>query len=93
MIDRNDQHRDTQCVREQDELLPLVGTRFADIGEELNRREPLALGEPNVAHEVVKVTDQRRHDLPEPWILAVGETRSECIGNALLIEFPHVRAP
>ena len=72
MVERNDEHRHTQRVRQQDKLLALVGAGLADVGEKLDGREPFGLGQLHFPNEVVKMRDQRRHDALESRIVAFG---------------------
>ena len=58
MIDRIDQHRHTERVGKQNELLPLVVAFLAGRGEELDAGKPLGFGQLDLAHERMQVPDE-----------------------------------
>src|ERR1700733_5312989 len=89
MIERDDQDRYAQRIRQQNELLALLGAGLPHISQKLNGADPLRFGQLYVPNEVVQMGDQRRHDLLESRISALRETLDHCLGNALLIEFTH----
>ena len=89
MVEGDDEHRHTQRVRQQDELLALVRAGLADVGEKLYGREPFGFGQLHLPNEIVKMRDQRSHDALEPWVVTLGEARDHSLGNALLIELAH----
>ena len=93
MVDRIDQDRDAQRVREQDELLALVGARLPDLGQEPDRGHPLRLAQLDVAHEGVQMRDQRAHDPLEARVLALGQPLDHGIGQGRFAELPHAASP
>ena len=93
MVERDDEHRHTQRVRQQDELLALVGAGLAHVGEKLNGGEPFGLGQFHFPNEVVKMRDQRGHDALESRIVAFGQALDHRLRDALLVELAHVAHP
>ena len=93
MVDRIDQDRDPERVREQDELLALVGARLADLGQEPDRGQPLGLAQLDVAHEAVQMPDQRAHDPLEARVVTVGQPLDHRIRQGLFAELPHAASP
>ena len=69
-----DHHRHAERIREQDEFLALVVGHVAGLGQDLDRLEPLRLGQVDLLDERVQVADQAQHDLPEPRVRRLRET-------------------
>ena len=65
VVDRIDKHRDTQRVRDQDELLSLVRAHLACPGQKVDGGAPLVLGQLDLVHKGVQVADQGLHDPPK----------------------------
>ena len=89
MVDRVDQDRDPERVREQDELLALVGARLAHLGKKADGGHPLRFGQLDVAHEIVQMPDQRGHDGRKARIVALGEPLDHRIGQIVFAELSH----
>ena len=81
VVDQVHEHRETERVREQDELLPLVATHLAGIGEKADTRDPLRLGERLLHGELVEVTDKAADQLPQARIGTVGEALDHLRGE------------
>ena len=89
MVDRIDQDRHPERVREQDELLALVGARLAHLGQKADRGQPFRFAQLDVAHEIVQMPDQRGHDGRKARIVALGEPLDHRIGQIVFAELPH----
>ena len=63
LVDHLDQHRQTERVGQQDELLALVVALVADGGEEFDPGEPLLAGQPDLLGEREQVLDRGTGDL------------------------------
>ncbi|MNP17857.1 hypothetical protein D3C76_1103010 [compost metagenome] len=88
MVDRVDQHRHAQGVREQDELLAYQAiARVAGVGQEADAFEPLLFGQLNLTDESVQVPDQALHDLFVARIRRVGEAVHRLLGDELFDGF------
>ena len=70
MIDEVDEHREPECVREQDEFLAPIAAHPPDLGEKANARHQLRLGERLLDSELVQVADQAANQLTQPGIRA-----------------------
>src|SRR5271165_4354360 len=63
-----DDHRHTERVREEDEFLPLVAAHPAGLGQDLDRLEPLRLGQLDIFDEGVQMLDETEYDLTQPRV-------------------------
>ena len=62
IVDRVNQHRNAQNVREQDKLLAVVGTHLAGTREEVDGLPPFTLRQLRLPDDRVQMTnDDRRH--------------------------------
>ncbi len=68
MVDQVDKHRETERVREQDELLAPVGAHLSDLGEKTNARHQFRFGERLLHGELVDMADDATDQLPQPGI-------------------------
>ena len=99
VADQVDDHRDPERVREQDEFLPLVAAHPTGFGQDLDRLEPLRLGQLDFLDEGVQVLDETQHDLPQPRIRRLRKSLQHLGGNVVfglvplhLHAIPHVRS-
>jgi hypothetical protein len=81
VVEEVDEHRQAQRVRQQDELLAPVGGDVSDVGQEVNSRKPLGLGERLFDGELVEMTDQRGHQVAQAGIGAVVEPGDHLSGE------------
>jgi hypothetical protein len=72
VVDRIDQHRQAQGVRQQDELLALVVALLSRGRQEADRGQPLGLRQLDFANEAVQMAHQGAHHLRQAGIAAVG---------------------
>jgi hypothetical protein len=84
-----DQHRHAERVGSEDEFLPLVVAHLADLGQQLDRGEPLLRREARLAHERVQVRDEARHHFLQARVGRALQPRDHRIGERLLIELAH----
>ena len=63
MILRNHQLRETERVREENELLPLIRAHVPGTCEERDPLEPLVLGQIDLTGKLMQMPHERRHDL------------------------------
>ncbi len=71
VVDEIDEHRDPECVSEQDEFLAPLRAHLSNLGEKANARHQLRLGERLLDGELVQVADQAANQLTQPGIGAV----------------------
>ena len=74
VVDRIDQHRNPEHVRQQDELLPGRGAFLADAGQKIDRITPFVEGEIGLADEIVQRLHQFFHQEFDPRIRRLLET-------------------
>ena len=86
VVDRLDQHRDTQDVGEQDQLLSLAGAPSPGIGEEIDGSLPLGPRQLDLLDEVVQMADQLGEHLPQSWIGCGTEALGHDLGRTVLGE-------
>ena len=89
VVERNDHHRKTEHVGEQDELLALVVALLADRGQELDAFEPFLLGQLHLARERVQVLHRGGHDLPQAGVLGLLQPRDDGVGQGVFVELAH----
>jgi hypothetical protein len=75
VVEADDEHREAEDVRGEDELLALVVGDVAGAREEVDRGEPLLLGELDLAGEGVQVAHQALHHLAQARVRRVLEAR------------------
>src|SRR4029077_9902543 len=71
IVDRVNQHRNPQNVREQDEFLTVIGTHLPGTGEEVDGLPPLTLRQLRFPDDRMKVPDNDRHHLAQSGALCV----------------------
>jgi len=69
VVHLDDEHRETQHVGGEDELLALLVADLPGAVEPLDRGHPLGLGEAHLAREAVQVPHERREDLRQAGVL------------------------
>src|ERR1700727_3048750 len=89
VIDGVHQHRDTEHVGKQDELLPGSRAFLADAGEEIDRIFPFAEGEIGFADELVQRLGQFLHQEFDPRILHLLKTVNDGSGEFDVVELGH----
>ncbi|MCY1366597.1 hypothetical protein D9M69_535010 [compost metagenome] len=93
IVHRHGQHRQTQRVGQQDELLALVIALLAGGREEFNALHPLGLGQLHLARKGVQVLHQAGHDLLQARIGRVREARDHRLRDVVLVEVAHGWSP
>src|ERR1022692_3076066 len=73
MVDEVDEHRQPERVREQDELLTLIGCDVSHIGQEADARHPFRIGERLLDGELVQMPDEPCDQRTQPRVGAVLE--------------------
>ena len=86
---RGHQHRQTERVGQQDELLALVVGDVADLGEEFDRLEPFIFGELDLARKRVKVLYQARHDGAQALVAAAIHRGQHRLGDRVFVDVTH----
>jgi hypothetical protein len=81
--DRVDEHRDTERVRPEDELLAFVVGEVAGGREGADRAGPLLLGELNLGDERVQMGDECLHQLTPARIGRSVEAGQHLLGDLL----------
>jgi len=71
IVDRVDQHRNAQNVRQQDQLLAAFGTHLAGTGEKVDGLPPLALLHLRFADDRMQMADDDLYDLLQSGALRV----------------------
>src|SRR5205814_5575508 len=89
MIEGDHEDRDAERIRKENVFLTLVTAGLAHLGEELDGCQPLGFSQPYLAYEIVQMSDQGGHDLPEAWVPAFRHPLNHCGGNAFLIKLTH----
>ncbi len=73
VVHLDDEHRQTQHVRGEDELLPLLVADLPGAGQPLHGRHPLRLGQPHLPGEVVQMAHQGGHEFGQPRVARGGQ--------------------
>ena len=89
MVDRVDQHRDAERVRQEDELLTPVVAHLAGGGEEPDRRHPFVHGRLDLANDRMEVRDDRGHDLLEARVAALRHALDDRRRGGVFVEVAH----
>src|SRR5262245_43131936 len=89
MVNRINQHRYAERVGQQDELLTLVVTDFPRARQEINRERPFLERRFDFLHDGVQVSHDRRHDLAQAFIVAVGIPLEHGGRRCELVEISH----
>ena len=88
--ERVDQHRETERVRPEDELLAALVGDVAGVGEDRDQPAPLLLGQRGLDREAVQMADQALHEIAQAGIGTVvkarrgrgGDVRRRCSARA-----------
>jgi len=91
VIQRNHEGRQAQNVRQQDELLPVLGAVLTGAGEEIDGGEPFGFGQFNFPREVVQVAHQRADQLPRARRDLCAHSGQHCVGEGGDVEVAHAR--
>lgn len=89
MVHCVDEHRESECVGEEDELLPRGTAFLTGGGEEFDRRHPFVGCESRFAREVVKVCDELCHQVLESLVGTLGVDKERVRGDVLGGEVEH----
>src|SRR3954466_8886582 len=90
MIDRVDQHRHAERIREKDELLALVVAHLPGAGQKFDPLHPLLQARPYLPDARMKMTHERIADLPHARIRRRRNAPERSRGDRALVEFAHV---
>src|SRR3954466_3065746 len=90
MIDRVDQHRHAERIREKDELLALVVAHLPGAGQKFDPLHPLLEARLDLPDERMKMTHERIADLPYARIRRCRNAPERSRGDRELIELAHV---
>src|SRR5262249_1902023 len=74
-------------------LLPLVAAHLSGARQKSDRVIPFVERQIDIAHEIMEVTDEARHDGLEASILCLREACDHGVGNVVLIEIAHDASP
>ena len=86
MVETDHEHRSTENVGEEDELLaPLVGDT-SGLGEELDPIQPFVFRQLDIGDETVQVSDERVENYPQTVRLRIFEARSRRLREGLVGE-------
>ncbi|MCY1244341.1 hypothetical protein D9M72_574110 [compost metagenome] len=86
---RRDERRETEGVRQQDELLALVVRHVSHVGEKPDRLIPLGFRQPDLACKGMQVLHEARHDRQQPRIFASAHCSDHRLGDGVFIDVAH----
>ncbi len=89
MVDRIDQHRNPEYVRQQDELLPGRAAFLPDAGQKIDRIPPFVEAEIGLADEIVQRLHQFFHQEFDPRVGRLLKTADDGGGEFGVVELGH----
>jgi len=89
MVDRIDQHRNPEYVRQQDELLPGRAAFLPDPGQKIDRMSPFVEAEIGLADEIVQRLHQLFHQEFDPRVGRLLKTADDGGGEFGVVELGH----
>ena len=81
IVDRVDQHRNAQNVREQDQFLAAFGTHLAGTRKEVDGLPPLALRDLRFPDDRMQMADDDLHDRPQSNALRIAHAVNDVAGQ------------
>jgi hypothetical protein len=77
VVETDHEHRSTENVRQEDELLALLAGDASDLGEEFDPVEPLVFRQLDVDNEPAQVSNERVENFPKTVRLCTFEARPD----------------
>lgn len=93
MVERVNQHADTQRIRKQDFLVSQAVADLPDLREELDARCPFVRGEPRLAAELMEVSDDTLEEVVQTRVTALRVDNVHVLRDVLLSGPSSVTSP